>query len=118
MTRQNRTINLCATLVFCAPYSLAVSSGQREVVLNNADVEVVRLTYPAGTESGIHTHTYDNRVVYFIKGGTLILIPEDSRKPSTKLLATDGQTLFLPATTHNVRNIGQTEVVILETELK
>ena len=66
----------------------------------------------------MHTHTYDNRVVYFIKGGTLILIPEDSRKPSTKLLATDGQTLFLPATTHNVRNIGQTEVVILETELK
>ena len=90
----------------------------REVVLNNADVEVVRLTYPAGTESGMHTHTYDNRVVYFIKGGTLILIPEDSTKPSTKLLATDGQTLFLPATTHNVRNIGQTEIVILETELK
>ena len=118
MTRQNRTINLCATLLFCAPYSLAVSSGQREVVLNNADVEVVRLTYPVGTESGMHTHTYDNRVVYFIKGGTLILIPEDSRKPSTKLLATDGQTLFLPATTHNVRNIGQTEIVILETELK
>ncbi len=47
-----------------------------------------------------------------------MLIPEDSTKPSTKLLATDGQTLFLPATTHNVRNIGQTEIVILETELK
>ena len=91
---------------------------RERLYLINADVEVVRLTYPAGTESGMHTHTYDNRVVYFIKGGTLILIPEDSTKPSTKLLATDGQTLFLPATTHNVRNIGQTEIVILETELK
>ena len=57
MTRQNRTINLCATLLFCAPYSLAVSSGQREVVLNNTDVEVVRLTYPAGTES-VHAYSY------------------------------------------------------------
>ena len=31
--------------------------GKREVLLDNSDVEVVRLTYPVGTESGMHTHT-------------------------------------------------------------
>lgn len=118
MSRINQVISLCSTLLFCAPSSLSATQGLREVVLDNEDVEVVRLTYPAGTESGMHTHTYDNRVVYFVKGGTLILIPQDSLQPSTTLIAVDGQTLFLPATTHNVRNIGDTEVVIVETELK
>ena len=118
MSRINQVIGLCLTLLFCAPCSLSATQGLREVILGNEDVEVVRLTYPVGTESGMHTHTYDNRVVYFVKGGKLILIPQDSLQPSTTLIAVDGQILFLPATTHNVRNIGDTEVVIVETELK
>jgi len=91
---------------------------KREIVLENEQVQVVRLTYPVGTESGMHTHTFANRVVYFVQGGKLSLIPQDTSKVSKTLVATDGQTLFLPATTHNVRNIGSTEVVIIETELK
>ena len=91
---------------------------KREVVLENEHVQVVRLTYPAGTESGMHTHEFANRVVYFVKGGKLSLIPQDTSKASTILIATNGQTLFLPATTHNVKNIGDTEIVIVETELK
>tara|TARA_R110000737_G_C14562415_1_gene482520 strand:+ start:586 stop:1005 length:420 start_codon:yes stop_codon:yes gene_type:complete len=91
---------------------------KREIVLENEQVQVVRLTYPIGTESGMHSHTFANRVVYFVKGGKLSLIPQDTSQASKTLVATDGQTLFLPATTHNVRNIGNTEVVIVETELK
>jgi quercetin dioxygenase-like cupin family protein len=93
-------------------------TAQREVVLENEQVQVVRLTYPAGTESGMHTHSFAHRVVYFVKGGSLSLVPQDTNKASKTLIATDGQTLFLPATTHNVRNIGNTEIVIVETELK
>jgi len=118
MSRVNQVIGLCSTLLFYVPDSLSATQGLREVVLDNSDVEVVRLTYPIGSESGVHTHTYNNRVVYFVKGGKLILTPQDNRQPSTTLIAVDGQTLFLPATTHNVRNIGETEVVIIETELK
>ena len=92
--------------------------GKREVLLDNSDVEVVRLTYPVGTESGMHTHTHPNRVVYFVKGGVLELIPMDKEKPSQVLKASDGDTLFLPTTTHNVKNVGDTEVVIIETEIK
>jgi mannose-6-phosphate isomerase-like protein (cupin superfamily) len=92
--------------------------GTREVLLDNESVEVVRLIYPAGTESGMHTHVHPNRVVYFIKGGKLELIPEDKEKQPSLLNVPDGKTLFLPSTIHNVRNVGNTEVVILETEIK
>jgi len=90
----------------------------REIVLENEQVQVVRLTYPAGTESGMHTHTFANRVVYFVKGGTLTLVPKDTTMASKTLTAINGQTLFLPSTTHNVINIGNTEIIIVETELK
>jgi len=92
--------------------------GKREVLLDNSDVEVVRLTYPVGTESGMHTHIHPNRVVYFVKGGTLKLIPKDNKQKPKILNVSDGKTLFLPTTTHNVKNIGNTEVVIVETEIK
>lgn len=93
-------------------------SGKREVILDNADVEVVRLTYPVGTESGMHSHIHPNRVVYFVKGGVLELVPQDTSQQSNVLKVTDGKTLYLPATTHNVKNIGDTEIVIVETEIK
>jgi mannose-6-phosphate isomerase-like protein (cupin superfamily) len=89
--------------------------GSRKVLLDNSIVEVVRLTYPAGHESGVHTHIHPNRVVYFVKGGKLELIPEDKHQPSKVINVADGKTLFLPSTTHNVKNIGSNEVVIIET---
>ena len=92
--------------------------GKREVLLDNSDVEVVRLTYPVGTESGMHTHIHPNRVVYFVKGGALKLVPKDKMQNPKVLNVSDGQTLFLPTTTHNVKNIGNTEIVIVETEIK
>jgi quercetin dioxygenase-like cupin family protein len=105
--------------------SKSMATPQREIVLENEHVQVVRLTYPQGTESGMHTHVYANRVVYFVQGGKLMLIPQvqgsdnKSAMEENKILnVTDGQTLFLPATTHNVRNIGNNEIVIVETELK
>jgi mannose-6-phosphate isomerase-like protein (cupin superfamily) len=106
-------------LLFFSTASLADEQlGKREVVLDNSDVEVVRLTYPVGTESGMHTHIHPNRVVYFVKGGALELIPADSNQKTKVINVSDGQTLFLPTTTHNVKNIGNTEVVIVETEIK
>lgn len=90
----------------------------RKVLLDNSTVEVVRLTYPVGHESGMHTHIHPNRVVYFVKGGKLELIPEDKHQPSKVINVSDGKTLFLPSTTHNIKNIGSKEVVIIETEIK
>ncbi len=112
-------ITIALLLIAFSANSIAdVKYGKREVVLDNDTVEVVRLTYPVGTESGMHTHIHPNRVVYFVKGGKLELLPKDKQQPKKVLNVADGQTLFLPTTTHNVRNIGDTEVVIVETEIK
>jgi oxalate decarboxylase/phosphoglucose isomerase-like protein (cupin superfamily) len=105
-------------LIFSTTSIANEKRGKKEVLLDNSSVEVVRLTYPVGTESGMHTHKYPNRVVYFVKGGILELIPESKHSQSKVLNVSDGQTIFLPATTHNVKNIGHTEIIIVETELK
>ena len=66
-------------LFFCSIVCRANEKiGDREVLLDNSDVEVVRLTYPVGAESGMHTHIHPNRVVYFVKGGTLEIVPDDN----------------------------------------
>ncbi len=114
-----KNIFIPIVLLFFATTILAVEKcGKREVLLDNSDVEVVRLTYPVGTESGMHTHIHPNRVVYFVKGGILELVPEDNQQKPKVINVADGETLFLPTTTHNVKNIGNTEVVIVETEIK
>jgi len=105
-----------------------VKLAKKEILLDNAEVEVVRATYPVGSESGFHTHHYANRVVYFVKGGKLALFSKETTKetakgkskpkPPTVINVADGKTLYLPAITHNVKNIGSTEVIIVETEIK
>jgi mannose-6-phosphate isomerase-like protein (cupin superfamily) len=114
-----KTIFIFTLLLIFSTNSFADEKlGKREVLLDNSDVEVVRLVYPVGTESGMHTHIHPNRVVYFVKGGVIELIPKDKQQPSTVINVSDGKTLYLPATTHNVKNIGKTEIIIVESEIK
>jgi len=107
-----------ASLLIASTSSFAAIKAKKETLLDNADVEVIRATYPAGSESGMHTHVYANRVVYFVKGGVLAITPEDTSKPDRIITVKDGQTLYMPGGTHNVKNIGDTEVIIVETEIK
>lgn len=110
---------LCAfTGILAANLQADTGLGSREVLLDNEAVQVVRLVYPAGTESGMHQHQFPNRVAYFVKGGKLEIIPADDQKPARVMDVQDGETHYVPAATHNVRNIGDTEIVIIETEIK
>ena len=109
---------LLAALLIISTSCFATTKARKEILLNNTDVEVIRATYPAGSESGVHTHIYANRVVYFVKGGVLAITPEDTSKPDRIITAKDGQTLYMPGGTHNVKNIGDTEIIIVETEIK
>ncbi len=90
----------------------------REVILDNDQVSVVRLVYPPETESGMHTHVHANRTVYFIAGGTLALVAKDKPAKTQIIEAQTGTILYLPANTHNVRNVGTTTIILLEHELK
>ena len=114
-----RQIVLAITLTTLLSSACADTTlGTREVLLDNQTVEVVRLTYPVGSESGMHTHKYPNRAVYFVQGGTMQVILQDTEKTSNVMEMLDGTASFVPASTHNIRNIGNTEIIIIETEIK
>jgi len=114
--------NICLLIFLSAsvaePAFATVKKGKREVLIDNDKVELVRLTYPPGTESGMHTHIHPHRTVYFVKGGQLKLVPADTSKSAKNIRVKDGDVLYLPATTHNVINVGATQVIIIENEIK
>jgi len=94
----------------------AESLGSREILLDNAQVQVIRLKYPAGSESGVHSHEFPVRTVYVLSGGDMEIVNEDGSK--SRLSPVTGSVFFMPAATHNIRNIGTTTIELLEQELK
>lgn len=92
--------------------------GKREVLLDNSKVLMVRLTYTPDSESGFHEHIYAYRTIYVVQGGQLLLINDDEQQTSKAITVHDGQALYMPASRHNIKNIGSTEIVLIETELK
>ena len=90
--------------------------GTRELLLDNERVQMVRLVYPVGSESGMHTHAYTARTAYFVTGGKLEVRTENGESKTMNVAA--GDAFYLPAATHNLVNLGSTEIVIIEQELK
>ena len=113
-------LKLVIFIIFSFPMLSFAADKQslKEVLLDNEAVEVVRLTFPVGTESGMHTHQHPNRVVYFVKGGKLEVVADGVEQKTTAFNVPDGKTLYMPAASHNVRNIGDTEIIMIETEIK
>lgn len=91
---------------------------QQEVLLDNERVLMVRNTFPPGTESGPHQHAFPVRTVYVIAGGELLLQALDTEQPDRTITVATGSALMLPAQSHNIKNVGQTTVILVETELK
>jgi len=111
---KNFFIALVATI--CAVSVNAEPQGSREILLDNAQVQVIRLKYPAGSESGMHSHEFPVRTVYVLSGGDMEIVNEDGSK--SRLSPVTGSVFFMPAATHNIRNIGATTIELLEQELK
>lgn len=118
--KDNRVKIIAFTLISLASFTLNAQAikGKKEILLDNEKVEVIRVTYPVGSESGFHTHHHPHRVVYVVEGGKLKLIPSKDHKKANTINVKTGDTLFIPANSHNVVNIGDTRVVLVETELK
>lgn len=90
----------------------------QEVLLDNERVLMVRNTFPPGKESGAHTHVYSQRTVYVVQGGQLRLIPASGEQAARTIVVETGSALMLPAQSHNIQNVGETTVILIETELK
>ena len=99
-------------------FPVLAAQATKKILLDNDKVQLVEVSYPPGTESGMHSHIYPSRVVYVVQGGTVELQPDNVELPSRTLTLETGNSLYLPAQTHNVINRGTTEVILLETELK
>jgi quercetin dioxygenase-like cupin family protein len=101
---------------------------RRAVLFENDEVQVLDLRYEPGSVTPLHTHEYPHRVLYIEAGGVLEILPgvkaadgtlslaPDAEAKSVKLTA--GQTLWLPAATHRLRNVGKTFVRVIEIEVK
>lgn len=92
----------------------AAEPGYSEIRLENEHVKVLENLYEPGEESPLHTHE-NARVVYVLDGGELEL---ESEAGITRVRLEPGQTIWRPAETHVVRNVGLTAVRLLETEVK
>ena len=107
-------MRLLALLVFALSVSAAPAPVRSEVRLENEHVKVVENLYEPGEESPLHTHA-SPRVVYVLDGGELEL---ESDGAINRVTLEPGQTVWRPAETHVVRNVGRTSVRVLETEVK
>ena len=98
------------------------------VLFENDEVQVLDLRYEPGSVTPLHTHEYPHRVLYIEAGGVLEILPGVKSDDGTLSLAADaepirvkltaGQTLWLPAATHRLRNVGETFVRVIEVEVK
>ncbi|MDD1784254.1 cupin domain-containing protein [Enterovibrio sp. ZSDZ35] len=113
-----RLLLILAAMLGTTSLSASENLGSTDPLLDNEAVQAVRHTYPPGSESGMHSHDYPFRVVYVLEGGTAEIVPQDSTKATRTITFKEGMTMYVPAATHNVRNVGETQIRLLEIELK
>jgi beta-alanine degradation protein BauB len=87
----------------------------REQLLDNEEVRVIATTYPPGAGVAMHEHPYPH-VVYVIEGGTVETTGPDGR--TQRLEVAPGRTFWREAQSHSTRNVGDSQVRIVEVEIK
>jgi len=117
-----RLTRIVPVALFAAALALPRSAAAQDVpgpdvnvVLENGEVRMVAVAYQPGQASPEHTHAVP-RTIYVISGGDLEFTYEDGTTERTTMVA--GLANWRPAETHAVRNVGTTEVVLVETEVK
>jgi quercetin dioxygenase-like cupin family protein len=113
-------IILAAMLVMPAlPASSAGQGGfERRILFENASVQVLRLNYPPGAASPLHTHKFPGRTIYVLQGGTMELWPGGDPGKARTITVKAGSVGWRPSETHIVRNTGGTTVSVVEVEIK
>jgi quercetin dioxygenase-like cupin family protein len=106
-----------------APIGVATASGQDavkadpahyKVVLENASVRVLKITYAPGAKSSMHQHP-DSIVIPLVDSKVRFTLPDGKSEENT--LAKESAQ-YTPAGTHNPANVGSTPIEALLVEFK
>jgi beta-alanine degradation protein BauB len=90
------------------------SKEYKKVILENEKVRVIEVEFAPGAVAALHSHPA--HVVYVISGGKMEMT-EKGKSPMVKELKT-GEATYNPPITHSVKNVGNTTVKLILTELK
>ena len=91
---------------------------EKTILLENDSVQVVLIRYAPGAASPLHTHEFPGRTIYVLQGGELELLPDGDAAKAKRVSIKAGMVLWRLAATHIVRNVGSSETVVLEVEVK
>lgn len=95
-----------------ADAAYVASPAHYQLLLENDKVVVMKMTLKPTESDNIHTH--HNETVYFEMGGQLRITP--STGPSFDVNVSSGQVMWHETWTHQVTNIGETDVVAIIVE--
>ena len=84
-----------------------------KVLLENEHVRMLEMIVPAGASDNEHSHL--DETVYFITGGTAKVTVDGE---SMEMELPDGATMWHEAWTHQVTNVGDTEIRAIIVESK
>ena len=107
-------IALCVPTAALAQDPVTVDPAHHKVVLDNADVRVLRITFAPGDTAPVHDHP--NGVAIFMSDGTnRLTVP--GQKP-TENPQKRGDVVTVTAGKHSVENVGKTPTEVILVELK
>ncbi len=94
--------------------AIAVAADLHEVILENDDVRMLRVTVAPGASAAMHTHP--RNINYVVSGGKLRFTSPEGQVREVELF--EGQVIDGPETAHQVENVGATTVQTIQTEFK
>ena len=102
-------------LAAAAQDPVKVDAGHYRVLLDNATVRVLRVTYPPGAKSVMHSHP-DAILVPLSSGKVQFTLPDGKAEAARDLV--ENTATYTPATTHSPANVGTTRIEGILVEFK
>lgn len=86
----------------------------KKILLDNEKVRVMEVVFKPGTTAAWHSHP--NHVIYALTSGKLEIT--EKGKTATTMEIKAGTAMYMPAVTHMGKNVGNTTVKLIVTEMK
>ncbi|TKC61367.1 cupin domain-containing protein [Pedobacter hiemivivus] len=103
-----------STNVYAQDPMTAAPNAYKKVLLENEKVRVMQIEIAPGEVVPWHSHP--DHVIYALTDGKLEITEKDKAATVAEIKA--GEAMFMPAVTHTGKNIGETTLKLIVTELK